>query len=88
MSVQLVIPGMPVFVNPERMQLLENLSALRQEWESAAEGGSLLDVTASVGLMLFDIAARLGLTPDESSFVFGAQLNNEITAVLENEPAQ
>jgi len=88
MSVQLVIPGMPAFVNPERMSVLENLSALRQEWESAAEGDSLLDVTASVGLMLFDIATKLGLTPDERSFVLGVQLNNEITTVLVSEPAQ
>jgi hypothetical protein len=36
--------------------------------------GSLIDVSASVGLMLFDFTNRLGLTPEEQVQVLGEQL--------------
>lgn len=53
---------------------LEGLSAFRQEWESATKSGSLIDVSASVGLVLFDLTSRLGLTPAEQVQVLGDQL--------------
>jgi hypothetical protein len=39
-----------------------------------AGNGSLIDVSASVGLMLFDFTSRLGLTPEEQVQVLGEQL--------------
>ena len=64
---------------PDRVVVLENLSVLRQEWEAAADGGSLINVSASVGLLLFDFTTKLGLTPEEQSIVMGGRLYNEAT---------
>ena len=58
----------------DRSLALENLSAFREEWEAVADSGSLIDVSASVGLMLFDFTSRLGLTPEEQALVLGDQL--------------
>ena len=38
------------------------------------ERGSLIDVSASVGLMLFDLTTHLGMTPQEQAQVLGDQL--------------
>lgn len=38
---------------------LAALSTIRQEWEQAAEGESLVQVQASVGLLLLDVTTRL-----------------------------
>jgi hypothetical protein len=53
------------------------LSTIRQEWEHAAEGESLIQVQASVGLLLLDVAAKLGLTQEEQKSVLGTRLYRE-----------
>lgn len=74
MDVQFAVCETPTLVLLDRTHALESLSAFRQEWESVAGNGSLIDVSASVGLMLFDFTSRLGLTPEEQMQVLGEQL--------------
>jgi hypothetical protein len=74
MDVQFAVRETPTIALLDRALALETLSAFRQEWESVAGYGSLIDVSASVGLMLFDFTSRLGLTPEEQMQVLGDQL--------------
>ena len=74
MDGQFAVRETPTLALLDRDQALESLSAFRQEWESVAGNGSLIDVSASVGLMLFDFTSRLGLTPEEQVQVLGEQL--------------
>jgi hypothetical protein len=46
----------------------------RQGWEEAADDERLVDVQASVGLMLLDIVELLELTQDEQMAVLGTEL--------------
>jgi hypothetical protein len=63
----------------DRLSVLENLASLRKEWEGAAEGSSLIDLSASVGLLLFDVTSRLGMSADEQTIVLGRKLYREVT---------
>ena len=74
MDIQFAVRETPTLVLLDRALALETLSAFRQEWESVTGDGSLIDVSASVGLMLFDFTNRLGLTPEEQMQVLGEQL--------------
>ena len=74
MAVQYAVRETPTLATLDRTLALENLFAFRQEWESMAGNGSLIDVSASVGLMLFDFTRRLGLTQAEQVQVLGDQL--------------
>ena len=74
MDVQFAVRATPTLALLDRAMALETLSAFREEWEAVAEKGSLIDVSASVGLMLFDFTSRLGLTPAEQVQVLGDQL--------------
>ena len=74
MDVQFTVRETPTLALLDRGLALESLSAFRQEWESVAENGSLIDVSASVGLVLFDFTSRLSLTPEEQVQVLGEQL--------------
>ena len=58
------------------------LSTLRQEWQGAAEGESLLDVEGNVGLIFADLVNSLGLSTHEQSVVLGPELFNEMREVL------
>ncbi len=77
MNVQFAVRETPVIMIPDRVMVLENLSVLRLEWEVATAGGSLINVPASVGLLLFDVTTRLGLTQEEQTIVLGDRLFNE-----------
>ena len=74
MDVQFAVHETPTPGLLDRTLALESLSVFRQEWEAVTDSGSLMDVSASVGLMLFDFTSRLGLTPDEQALVLGDQL--------------
>lgn len=80
MDVQFLTRKAARVVMPDRASALANLCALRQEWEQAADGDSLINVPASVGLLLFDVTTRLGLTQDEQTQVLGDQLFREALA--------
>ena len=84
MTVQFAFPTAPFVTSHVRDSLLEKLAVLRKEWEAAAEGDSLVDVSASVGLMLLDIATQLGLTPEERVLFLGARLDQEAIASLQD----
>jgi len=77
MDVQFLTRKAAQVVMPDRGFALANLSVLRQEWEQAADGDSLINVPTSVGLLLFDVTARLGLTQEEQAQVLGDQLFRE-----------
>jgi hypothetical protein len=77
MDVQFLTRNATQVVMPDRALALANLSVLRQEWEQAADGDSLINIPASVGLLLFDVTARLGLTLEEQAQVLGDQLFRE-----------
>ncbi len=83
MDVQFLTHGATPTVLTDKASVLETLSVLRQEWEQAAEGNSLIDIPASVGLLLFDVTARMGLTQAEQSQVLGDQLFREVLVKLQ-----
>lgn len=74
MDVQFAVREAPTLALLGRIQALERLSAFHEEWEEVAGNGSLIDVSASVGLMLFDFTSRLGMTQEEQVQVLGDQL--------------
>ena len=80
MNLQFASPVLPAVELPDRQCGLENLSTLRKEWEAGAEGESLIRVSGSVGLMLFDVTTLLGLTPEEQVLVLGERLFQEALA--------
>ena len=65
-----------------RPQTVTVLTRLRQEWEQAANGTSLVQIDANVALLLADIAMSLGLDSIELLQVFGADLFGEIEYIL------
>jgi len=83
MSIQCALPDAPTVAVSGKTKMLEKLSALRQEWEAAAGADSLMNVTASVGMMLLDVTNALDLTSEERSFVLGSRLNHEVFALIE-----
>ena len=62
--------------------VLEGLERTRLEWEQAADGESLLNMETNVGLLLADVTAAIGLTPEEKVFVLGAELLDELQDTL------
>ena len=67
----------------DRTKIVMALSELRMEWQEAVGGGSLLKVEAPVGLLLADIADRLGLSEQERYAFLGGRLVNEVNSVNE-----
>jgi hypothetical protein len=67
----------------DRTKIVMALSELRMEWQDAVNGGSLLKVEAPVGLLMADIADRLGLNEQERYAFLGGRLMNEVNAVRE-----
>lgn len=65
-----------------RIQMISVLSTLRQEWQEAAEGESLLDVEGNVGLIFADLVNSFGLSTHEQSVVLGSELFNEMQEIL------
>lgn len=61
----------------DRDQAIDGLTRLRQEWQEAA-GCDLVDVKASVGELLGDVMALVGLTDEERRAALGEQLYNRI----------
>ena len=85
MNVQFATPVGPIVALPDRRMVLEGLSVLRQEWEGQANGDSLIDLSGSVGLMLFDVTALLGLTPEEQTVVLGDRLYQDAIVKTQGE---
>jgi hypothetical protein len=75
-------------VSIPQVQLISLLSTLRQEWQEAAQGQSLLDMEANVGLMLADLVNSLGLSVQEQTLVLGPELYAEMQTILDFEQVQ
>jgi len=69
-------PGIP------RSDVVDSLALLRQEWQASTDGESLIDVQASVGLLLGDVVMMLGLSSDEQVAVLGVELRREFIQVV------
>jgi len=69
-------PGIP------RSDIVNSLAQLRQEWQASTDGESLLDIQASVGLLLGDVVMMLGLSSDEQVAVLGEELRREFIQVV------
>jgi hypothetical protein len=54
--------------------MIEALTAIRQEWEQAAEKVSLLEISGSIGLLLVDFTEALGLSQAERKLILGDAL--------------
>ena len=83
MSFQTVLEGTADYRPSDRTRIVLALADLRQEWQRAIRGGSLLKVETPVGLLLSDIADRLGLTSQERYVFLGGKLINEVDAYME-----
>jgi len=73
-------PALPItdYAPTYRNTAIQALAQFRREWEEIAAGESLMDVTASIGLLLSDVADRLELTPQERYVFLGKLLMEEI----------
>jgi len=65
-----------------RPQLISVLSTLRQEWQEAAQGRSLLEVEGNVALMLADLVNSFDLATHEQSQVLGPELFSQVQDML------
>jgi hypothetical protein len=54
------------------------LARIRQEWQDATGGISLLAIDGNVGLILADLVNSLELSTEEQIQVLGAELHKEI----------
>ena len=85
MEMQVPLPKMEAANRSYRAQVVESLARFRQEWQSAVENQSLVDVKSSVGLLFSDIAERLELNPQERFVLLGKDLAEEIETSI-NQP--
>ena len=68
-----------------RVKALEAIAEFRQDWEEIAEGKSLLNLEAPIGLLLSDIADRLELSPQERFVFLGETLIEEIEVFMKQQ---
>ena len=61
-----------------RAEIADAIAILRREWEIAAEDFSLLEINASVGLMLSDLVEKMNLTSEERLHALGPDLLGEL----------
>ena len=87
MSLQTPLEGTADYRPSDRTRMVLALTELREEWQQATKGGSLLKVETPVGLLLADIADRLELTSQERYVFLGGKLINEVDAVREERVA-
>ena len=88
MSLQTPLEGLTDYRPSERTRLVLALAELRQEWQQATRGGSLLKVETPVGLLLADIADKLELTSQERHVFLGGRLINEVDGFREERIAR
>ena len=83
MSLQPPLEGLTNYRLPDRTRLVQSLADYRREWQKAVAGKSLIEVEASVGLMLVEIAAQLELNSQERHAMLGGKLINEANTLME-----
>lgn len=82
MSLQTPLEGLTDYRPSDRTRIILALAQLREEWQQATKGGSLLKVETPVGLLLADIADRLELASQERHVFLGGRLINEVEAFM------
>ena len=80
---QIVLEGTADYRPSHRAKVVQSLAAFRREWQQMVDRQNLVDVHASVGLMLSDIADRLELNLQERHAMLGGQLINQINCLME-----
>ena len=68
---------------PSRKTLIRALGDFRREWQKTTGAADLVQVSAPIGLVIADIAERVGLTPLERRSVLGRELNTAVSTYLE-----
>ncbi len=63
-------------------QVVSVLSRLRQEWQEATEGASLLETSGNIGMILADLINGFGLNPDDQRQILGTELLQELKDFL------
>ena len=66
----------------QRMQLVNALTRIRQEWQDATSGESLFEVEGNMGMLLADLVNNVGLSIDEQVQVLGTELFQEMQELL------
>jgi len=66
------------------LQFVNALTDIREEWQAAARGTSLLEVESNLGLLLADILNHLNLPIDLQVTVLGNDLFHEMKDLLKN----
>lgn len=67
-----------------RFQLVTTLSHIRQEWQAAADGSSLIEVEGNMGMLLADLINGVGLGTSEQIQILGADLYREMQDFLQS----
>ena len=80
---QPILEGTTDYRPSHRAQVIQALAEFRREWQKAAQGKSLVEVEAPVGLLLSDIADRLELNPQERYAMLGGKLINHVNCLME-----
>lgn len=63
-------------------QILSTLTRLRQEWQEATDGVSLLETNGNMGLILADLINGLRLPTGDQRQILGTELFRELSDVL------
>ena len=63
-------------------KIISTLTRLRQEWQEATEGASLLETDGNIGLILADLLNGFGLDTEDRSRILGAKLSQELRDFL------
>ena len=72
------IPDQPI----AHAQIISTLSRLRQEWQEATDGASLLETNGNIGLVLADLIDGFGLNADDQRQILGTELFRELADFL------
>jgi hypothetical protein len=65
-----------------RFQIVTSLSRIRQEWQDAADGNSLIEVEGNMGMLLADLINGIGLKTSEQVQILGKDLFQEMQDFL------
>ncbi len=65
-------------IQSPQSHIVSALARVRQEWQDAAQGDSLLSIDGNVGLMLADLVSVLGLPVEAQMEILGADLFREV----------
>lgn len=63
-------------------RIISTLTRLRQEWQEATTGASLLETDGNMGLVLADLINGFGLNANDQCQILGNDLFRELTDFL------